>query len=120
MLGSLSACEKKLVQPYPENFVGVGIELTIRGEMPVVVRTIDGGPAATAGLLPEDQLLTIDRESTAGMGLADVVVKLRGEEGSQVYVTLRRQGVEIATNIVRRAMKKDGDDYTAQKMRAAK
>lgn len=116
---SAAGCKKTLVQPFPSNYVGVGVELTIREQTPIVVRTIAGGPAAIAGLLPDDQILTIDSSSTAGLGLADIVVKLRGAEGSSVYVTLRRQGIEIAASIVRRSMKKDGDDYTATRRETA-
>jgi C-terminal processing protease CtpA/Prc len=115
---SASGCRKNVVQAFPTNYVGVGVELTMREDRPVIVRTIAGGPAAAAGLLPEDQLLQIDDTSTAGMGLADVVVRLRGLEGTSVHVTLRRHGIEIATNIVRSSMHKEGDDY-APKLRAA-
>lgn len=119
VVGAITGCAKNLVNPFPQNYVGVGIELTMRDESPVVVRTIDGGPAQAAGLQPDDQILSIDNASTAGLGLADVVVKLRGAEGSSVYVTLRRKGVEIAANIVRRGLQKSGDDYATQSLRAA-
>ncbi|MCC6809739.1 MAG: PDZ domain-containing protein [Deltaproteobacteria bacterium] len=119
-LATLASCQKTLVNPFPKNYAGVGVELTMREEAPIVVRTIAGGPAAVAGLLPDDQLLAIDNASIAGMGLADIVVRLRGEEGSTVLVTLRRQGQELAANITRRSMQKDGDDYSAKLRAAAK
>ena len=114
-----AACEKQLINPFPSNYVGVGVELTMREESPVVVRAIAGGPAATAGLQPEDQLIEIDHMSTNGLNLADVVVKLRGAEGSSVHVMLKRQGQALSTQIVRTAMQKDGDDYTASSKRAS-
>ena len=113
------ACEKQIVNPFPSDYVGVGVELTMREENPVVVRAIAGGPAATAGLQPDDQLVEIDHTSTNGLNLADVVVKLRGAEGSSVHVLLRRQGQPLSTNIVRTAMKKTGDDYAASSKRAS-
>jgi carboxyl-terminal processing protease len=110
----LPACSHKLVSPFPDNFVGVGVELTVADEAPVVVRTIDGGPAASAGMLPRDRILAINDIPVTGMGLADVVVRLRGEEGSTVELTLGRGEQTIHARLVRRGLHKSGDDYATR------
>jgi len=106
-----SACGKRIVNAFPENFVGVGVELTVRNEAPVVVRTIDGGPAATAGIQPNDRLVAINDFPVTGMGLPDVVLRLRGEEGSTVDLTLVRGDERIRAQIVRQSLQKAGGDY---------
>ncbi len=111
----LLACNRTEVVPgFPDSFAGVGLELRIEGNHPVVVRTLPGGPAEIAGVQPGDQVLHIDGFSTAGASLGEVVVRLRGKPDSQVSMTVNRNN-ELITLIMRRQlMKKDNreGDYT--------
>jgi len=81
---------------------------------PIVVRTLRGGPAEQAGLEANDKLMEIDHAPIRGLELADVVVRLRGKEGTPVEVTIQRGKVAIETELVRHSMAKAGGDYTAR------
>ena len=102
------------MNPFPDNFVGVGVELTMREELPIVVKTLRGGPAEQAGLEADDRLVAIDHSPIRGLALADVVVRLRGREGSKVGVTVQRGKVAIDTELVRHSMERTQTGYTAR------
>lgn len=73
---------------------GVGIQITQEEETNeiVVVAPIEDTPAFDAGLRSQDIILAIDGESTEGMDLNDAVSRIRGTVGSQVTLTIRREG----------------------------
>lgn len=110
-------CGKTVVTAFPDDFVGVGVELTMAADHPRVVRTLDGGPAAIAGLKPDDVITAINDIPTEGFALADIVSKLRGAAGSRVVLAVQRSGAPMSVTIVRAAMQKHGSDY---KLSAAK
>src|SRR5687768_4579711 len=74
--------------------VGIGIQLDTRGEFPVVLAPIDGSPADRAGIKPGDVIVAVDGENVAGFDFADVASLLRGAEGTEVSLTLRRPGTD--------------------------
>jgi carboxyl-terminal processing protease len=109
---ALCACTKsEVVQSFPDSFVGVGLELTNGAPYPVVVRALDGGPADAAGVLPGDRVTAIDGESTAGKGLGEAVMRLRGAPDSQVWMTVERGAEKLVIVLKRKAMKKTSGDY---------
>ncbi|MGF1519633.1 MAG: carboxyl-terminal processing protease CtpC [Nodosilinea sp.] len=82
---------------------GVGIQISQDEETReiVVVAPIEDTPAFDAGIRPQDVILAIDGESTAEMELNEAVSKIRGVEGSEVTLTLRRGEQEIEVPLVR-------------------
>ena len=74
--------------------MGVGIQLSLDKATKelVVVSPIEGTPASRAGVLSKDVIVTIDRRSTKGMSIEDAVKLIRGPEGSEVVLGLRRGG----------------------------
>ena len=74
-------------------FDGVGIEITIRDKLLTVVSPIEGTPAYKAGIKAGDQIIKIDGELSTDMSLADAVSRIRGERGTKVNLTVRREGV---------------------------
>ncbi|HSI06933.1 MAG: S41 family peptidase [Myxococcota bacterium] len=115
MLAGLSACGKpEVIQSYPEQYVGVGIELTIEEHVPVVVRTLAGGSAQSVGVEPGDKLLAIDDKSTRDVSLGNAVMMMRGEAGSQVRLTIARRDQQLVVIVPRRPMMKgETNDYRA-------
>ena len=85
------------------SFAGVGLQITMKNGWVTVVNTIEGTPAARAGVLPNDQIIAVDGESMAGKTTDEVVMLLRGEEGTTVSVTFHRPDLneDISVELVR-------------------
>lgn len=73
-------------------FGGLGIQIGMKENRLVVIAPIDGTPADRAGVKAGDFITQIEGASTAGITLVDAVNKLRGPKGTQVTLTLRREG----------------------------
>ena len=74
-------------------FEGLGIEITMKDGVLTVVAPIEDTPAFRAGILAGDQIIKIDGESTKNLTLMDSVKKLRGPKGSQVTISIMREGL---------------------------
>ena len=72
--------------------MGVGIQLSLdtKTKELVVVSPIEGTPASRAGVVSKDVIVSIDGDSTKGMSTEDAVKLIRGPEGSDVVLGLRR------------------------------
>jgi len=73
-------------------FAGIGVEVSTRDGWLTILSVFDAGPAAKAGLLPGDRFLAIEGEDARDLRLYDAVRRIRGEPGTQVDVTIRRNG----------------------------
>jgi carboxyl-terminal processing protease len=73
-------------------FGGVGLEVTLNEGVVQVVSPLDDTPAARANIRPGDVIIKIDDTLIKGVGLLDVVQRLRGRPNTQVSVTLVRKG----------------------------
>jgi len=73
-------------------FGGLGIEIGIRNEILTVISPIAGTPAYEIGLQAGDMIVKVEGESTEGITTQEAVKKLRGEKGSQVTITVAREG----------------------------
>ncbi len=76
------------------SFSGVGIEVAIKNEVLTVVAPVPDSPAARAGVLAGDTILAIDGIDTVYLSLNTAVDAIRGDEGSTVVLTLKRQGTD--------------------------
>lgn len=75
-------------------FGGLGIEVTMEQGFVRVVSPIDDTPAARAGIEAGDLITHLDGGSVLGLNLADAVDKMRGRVGSDIKLTIRREGRE--------------------------
>ena len=75
-------------------FGGLGIEVTMENGFVKVVAPIDDTPAANAGLEPGDFITHINGESVLGLTLSNAVDKMRGPIGSEIVITISREGAE--------------------------
>jgi carboxyl-terminal processing protease len=73
---------------------GLGIEVTSEDGIVRVVSPIDGTPAARAGIQAGDFLTAINGESIVGLTLNEAVRRMRGESGTDITVTVAREGTE--------------------------
>ena len=83
--------------------MGVGIQLGLDKETKelVVISPIDGTPASRAGVQSKDVIVSIDGASTEGMSTSDAVKLIRGPEGSEVVLGLRRDGRILNVSLTR-------------------
>jgi carboxyl-terminal processing protease len=70
-------------------FSGVGIELSIVDNVLTVITPLVGTPAEAAGIRAGDQILSVDGESTEGLTLTEAALRIRGEIGTTVTLTVR-------------------------------
>jgi carboxyl-terminal processing protease len=85
-------------------FFGVGINIAERDGVVYVVSTIEGTPAEEAGLQPEDEIVSIDGESRDRWDIDEVVTRVRGPEGTDVELGVRREGEDdLITYTITRA-----------------
>jgi carboxyl-terminal processing protease len=74
------------------SFSGIGIEITTKDDMLTVVSPIEDTPAFKAGIQAGDRIIKIEGESTKDMSLIEAVKKLRGQKGSEVTISIHREG----------------------------
>ncbi len=98
MLSSLDPHSELLVQSKYEDlqaqtrqeYGGIGVQIERRDERITVIAPIAGTPGEAAGIMPGDQIIAVDEESTEHMNLEGIVDVLRGKPGSEVTITLHR------------------------------
>jgi carboxyl-terminal processing protease len=73
-------------------FGGLGIEITIRDGLLIVVSPMEGSPAEKAGLKTGDAIVKIDGKFAKEFSLVDAVKTLRGPKGSVVTLSIHRKG----------------------------
>lgn len=82
---------KELDESLDGQFGGIGAEIGERDGDLVVIAPISGTPADEAGLQPSDVIAEIDGDSTADLSVGEAVSKIRGEEGTEVVLTIVRE-----------------------------
>jgi carboxyl-terminal processing protease len=75
-------------------FGGLGIEVTQENGYVKVISPIDDTPAARAGVKPGDLITHLNGNSVQGLTLQDAVEQMRGERGTAIRITIRREGAE--------------------------
>lgn len=74
-------------------FGGLGIEITIRDGLLVVVAPMDGSPAERAGVRAGDIIAKIEGKLAKQFSLVDAVKMLRGPKGTKVNISIARSGL---------------------------
>lgn len=90
-------CYNAFKEEMTGHFYGVGISLSEEkspdGEL-LVERPIPNTPAARAGIKERDIIAKIGDKTTKGMKVEDAVKLIRGEKGTKVSLTIKRNGVK--------------------------
>jgi len=73
-------------------FGGLGIELTFKDGLLVVVAPMEGSPAERAGVQAGDVIVKIEGEFTKDFSLVDAVKRLRGPKGTPITISVSRKG----------------------------
>ena len=88
-------------------FGGLGIEVGSEDGFIKVIAPIDDTPAQRAGVQAGDLITRIDDKSVKGMTLDDSVKLMRGKPGTEIVLTISREGEEkpLTITIVRDVIK---------------
>ncbi|HAY06173.1 MAG TPA: peptidase S41, partial [Hyphomonas sp.] len=73
---------------------GLGIEVTMEDGAVKVISPMDGTPAARAGIQPGDFITAINGKPILGQTLNDAVKEMRGPKGTEIEITILREGIE--------------------------
>lgn len=73
---------------------GIGIQIGVQDGKLTVIAPIEDTPAEKAGLLAGDEIISIDGKSTKGITVDKAADQIRGEEGTQVTLVIKRKDQE--------------------------
>lgn len=99
---------KEQYQSYLEvvtnSYVGVGITIQVRedGQGFDIREVVEGGPAQQAGVAAGDILVAVEGREMADMTANELSSLIRGEEGTQVKVTVLRDGRRMEFALTRK------------------
>ena len=82
---------------------GIGIQIGVKDGKLMVIAPIEDTPAEKAGLLADDEILEIDGVSTKGITVDKAADKIRGKEGTQVTLLVKRKDAAPKTYTITRA-----------------
>ena len=82
---------------------GIGIQIGVKDGKLMVIAPIEDTPAERAGLLADDEILEIDGVSTKGITVDKAADKIRGKEGTQVTLLIKRKDMEPKSYTITRA-----------------
>ena len=80
-------------------FGGLGIEVGMEDGFVKVISPIDDTPAYHAGVKAGDLVVRLDDTPVKGMALSDAVKIMRGKPGTDIVLTIVRDGVDRPLNI---------------------
>ena len=90
---------KELQEGTSGEFGGLGIEVGYEDGFVKVISPIDDTPAQKAGIKAGDLIIRIDGKSAKGISLMDAVKMMRGKPGSEIELTIVREGGEKPFNV---------------------
>jgi carboxyl-terminal processing protease len=83
-------------------FGGVGVEIDVRDGWLTVTAVFPNGPAQRAGVKVGDRFVSIDGTRARDMPIEEAVRRMRGEPGTEVQVSLRRDDEGAAAEVTLR------------------
>lgn len=84
---------------------GVGAQIGTKDDYVVITDPYEGYPAQKEGLLPGDMIIEIEGKSSKGKSTAEVSKLLKGQAGSKVNITIKRNNTEIKKTLTREEIK---------------
>lgn len=88
----------KMQEETSGEFGGLGIEVTQKDGLLVIITPIEDSPAFKAGIKPGDKIVEINHESMVGVSLEQAIDHLRGKTKSKVILGIAREGVDGVKN----------------------
>ncbi len=102
----IPAAEYEAYQQQMNNsYVGVGITISVNEEKYIDILQVDpNGGAKEAGITPGDVLIKVEGQDVAELGIDKASELVRGEEGTEVTLTVRRGEEEKTFTVTRRTI----------------
>jgi len=91
---------------------GIGVELGKRFDKMTVIRVLADHPAIKAGVQKGDVILKVNGESTEGWSVEQTALKVRGEVGTNVTITVLRNDKQLDFTITRAIIENKSVDYS--------
>lgn len=88
----------KMQEETSGEFGGLGIEVTQKDGLLVIITPIEDSPAYKAGIKPGDKIVEINHESMVGVSLEQAIDRLRGKTKSKIILGIAREGVDGVKN----------------------
>src|SRR5690606_15966206 len=85
---------EQYVDSYKSNFYGIGAEIMVVNDRYYISSLVKDMPAEKSGLKPDDEIVTVDQQSTSGISMNELLGMVRGEKGTSVVIGVKRQGLE--------------------------
>ncbi|MBQ5396604.1 MAG: PDZ domain-containing protein, partial [Alistipes sp.] len=82
-------------EPLEGEFDGIGVVFNAATDTVIILNVIPNGPSAKAGIVPGDRIIEVNDTIVAGVKMPqnDIVKRLRGKRGTEVKLSLMRQGI---------------------------
>ena len=81
--------------------VGIGVTVQSAEEGLYIVEVTSGSPAETAGIQAGDTITAVDGELVTDLGYNEAVAHVKGEIGTDVVLTVQREGEELEITVTR-------------------
>lgn len=92
---------KQFLSDLNGTFTGIGAELSTENDRLIIVAPLKGFPADNAGLQPQDIISAINGEDAFGIKVEEAVNTIRGPEGTDVTLSIIRNGEQFDVTITR-------------------
>lgn len=88
-------------------YVGIGVTIQMINEDDpgfTIVSVSHNSPAEAAGLQIDDMIVAVEGENAVKMGMSEAQHRVRGEEGTDITITVLRDGKEFDVTITRQTI----------------
>lgn len=88
-------------------YVGIGVTIQLTNEDDpgfTIVSVTHNSPAEAAGLQIDDMIVAVEGENAVEMGMTEAQHRVRGEEGTDITITILRDGKEFDVTITRQVI----------------
>lgn len=85
---------KEFKEDISGDFIGVGVEITVKDGEIVVISPIEESPAMQAGIMQGDVISRVDGVGIKSKPVDDIVKLIRGRPGTRVRLEVKRKGME--------------------------